>query len=441
MTNKDVSPASQIAAIFHHALQKTHIEHIMKKNVSLSENILRISDDDYDLSGFNKIFIGGIGTAALQMGRYMENLLGDKISQGMLLVPPGFSGKKEKLIVKEVISPLFDSASSKALNDLFYILSKAKENDLIILLLSKGTSEMLEALPQKISFSDYNSLIKKLVQAGAQKKEINAIKTHLSLVKGGQFLDITHPSTLITLIVSDEPGGDLQRTYLSPTAPDPATFDYCRRILLRYKLPLTLPPPILNHFNSGMRKLIPETVKHGDEKLSKVHNYIISASFTLAADAFEAAGGFNLTASILSTRLEGEAESLGRFFGQIITDMAEYGIPMEPPCAFIAAGRLENSDDRRLEELCVLALSTALAIDGIEGAQFLAGTSFLFEKQGYWGCIVNHETAGHIYGLNCDPINLIKERKAHKVMEELKLLLPGSFNPVDCGDIFILMMT
>jgi glycerate-2-kinase len=316
----------------------------------------------------------------------------------------------------------------------------AGEDDLIILLLSKGTAEILESLPDTVSVSDYTNLLKTLKSSGARKEEINAVKTHMSRTKGGQFLNFSHPASLISVIVSDEPGGDIWRTYQSPTYTDQTTFDDCRRILIRYRLPLKLPPSILNHFNLGIRKKIPETIKEGDEKLIKVLNYVIQHSSSFAADALSAAEQAGLSASILSTRLEGDAEQLGKFFGNIIKDIAEFNIPLEAPCAFIAAGKTDHSEEMRLEEICALAMSCAIQIDGIERAWFLAGSSFNFEDGGSVGVVVNCSTVNEVRESGADPLDLIRERKAHTFFKDRKMLLTGKPNLIDCGDLYIMMV-
>jgi len=440
MTEKEPHSIDKLKEIYYGALKATDPEPVTEKNVVLIENQLRIAGESFPLDKYRKIFLAGVGTAAFDIASRIEGLLGDKINQGLILVPPGYGGKLENIKVREVTSPLMDRVSKQGLRDLLFLIGGAQEEDLIILILTKGSTEILESLPDKITLADYNLLVKRLLTAGALEEEINAIKMHISQIKGGQFIVISYPATLVTLIISDEPGGDIRRTYLAPTYPDPKTFEYCRRTLIRYRLPMKLPPSILNYFNLGIRKKIPETVKNDDERLLKVFNFVIEDSSTFAAAALEESEKLGFSTSILSTNLEGRAEQLGGFFGSIIGDIAEFGIPMEPPSVFIASGKLERSEGRRLEEMCVSALSCATKIEGIENAYFLAGTSFHYEKGGFSGCIVSGDTVEQVRNLGIEPIDLIRQRQAHKILGELKLLLNGKFNQVDCGDLYIMMV-
>ncbi|MCE1246397.1 MAG: DUF4147 domain-containing protein [Firmicutes bacterium] len=440
MTENRLPPADMIRDIFWRSVDMTDITRLIRKNVAYENGILKVSGEEFPLEGFKRVFLLGVGIAAYPMAQAFEVMLGDKISQGVIITPPGFGGKLEKVQTKEATSPLMDKTSFRSLRDLLFMAESATDEDLIILLLSKGTAEILESLPDTVSVSDYTNLLKTLRASGARKEEINSVKTHMSRTKGGQFLSFSHPATLISVIVSDEPGGDIWKTYQSPTYVDQTTFDDCRRILIRYKLPLKLPPSILNHFNLGIRKKIPETLKEGDEKLVKVLNYVIQHSSSFAADALSAAEQAGLSASILSTRLEGDAEQLGKFFGNIIKDIAEFNIPLEAPCAFIASGKTDHSEELRLEEICALAMSCAVQIDGIDRAWFLAGSSFNFEDGGSVGVVVNCNTINEVRNMGADPLDLIRERKAHVFFRDQKMLLTGKPNLIDCGDLYVMMV-
>lgn len=429
-----------LQGIYYRALDKADIAGIIRKVVRIEGESLFISGVEFPLEKYRRILVIGVGTAASITGRALEVILGDRISQGLVIVPPGYGEELEKIRVREATSPLIDRTSSRAVSDLLFITEKAKKNDLIIFILSKGTSELFEKLPDMVSFKDYRKLVMRLQSVGARKDEINAVKMHISMVKGGQFINYSFPATLVTLIISDEPGGDLWRTYQAPTYFDPTTYDYCRQVLIKYRLPLKLPTSILNYFEKGIRKKIPETIKENDEKLESVYNFVIKDSSSFAVDANNIAVNMGFSSSILSTCIDGDAVQLGRFLGGIILNIIETGHPVESPCTLIASGRLENSEMDRLEKNCTLALSCASIIEGLDSAYFLAGSSFHFDKGGFSGCLVNGDTVTRIKNLNIDPMDLIRERKAKRVLDNLKQLLPAKFNAVDCGDLFVMMV-
>ncbi len=441
MTQDSRIPSSEsLKKIFYHAHNQASIPQVMRKNVILTEKALEITGNSFPLDSFEKIYVAGAGIASFYMIRHILALLRDRVSQGVVLVPPGYGGQLDRIKVCQVTSPMIDENSYRAMRDLLFITGRAGEKDLVILTLSKGASEALETLHQGISFNDYNTLVKRLAASGADLSEINAIRTHLSMVKGGQLINTIHPATLIVLILSDEPGGDIFRTYQAPTYFDPSTYKFCRQVLIRHKLPLKTPSSILNHFNQGMGGKVPETLKPGDEKLRKVFNFVIHDSASFAADALTGAEGLGFTSSILSTRLEGDAVSLGQFFGAIIKDILEFGIPLESPCVFISAGRLTDSDDNRLENCCRCALSVAKSIDGRARASFMTATSFQYEKKGFVGAVVDGGTIERLRQRGIHAGEVISSGRSSEAMAEMGLVFPASFCPNDCGDLFAIMV-
>lgn len=423
---------------FQTAYQACKLDRVMKKNVEIQGSRLSITGETFDLNKYNRIFLGGVGLAASDMARWMYDLLGDRISRGILLVPPGTGGEEIKNVpVREVTSPLVDDNSRRALADLLFIIGSAREDDLVILLLTKGTAEMLEMLPDDVSFADYNLLLKKLRQAGAYPREIEAVQKHLSKLKGGRFLEQLGDVPLIVLILSDQPGGDIFRTFQSPTFYDPTTFSYCRQVLIRYNLPMKLPPHLLNYFNAGLQGKVPETLKRESAKLDNVYNFVIHNCASFAADALNEVERRGYSGSILTTHLYSDPLQAGRFFGAIMRDIFRFGIPLEPPCGFIASGRLENSENNRLKSCCLTALALALEIEGITGASFCAGTSFQFEEHAGVVCVATHETASRIRQTGVDPVDLLRKDPT-PVFKKLGMVFDGAYNPVDCGDLFIM---
>jgi glycerate-2-kinase len=435
------TPIDSILDIFYKAYSSASISQVMQRSVSISGGRLVVMDDAYPLDSFHRIFLAGAGIAAIPMAKYLSGILHDRISQGILLVPPGFGEDVDKIKVCEVTSPLVDQASLKAVKDLLFILEPAGENDLVILLQSKGSGEALELLHPGIAFREYSALVQKLRMAGAQEEEIDSIRMHLSQVKGGQIINAVSPATLISLILSDQPGGDVCRTFLSPTCPDPTTFQHCRELLIRYKLPMKVPPEVLNHLSQGMQGKVPETIKPDDKRLSRVSNYVLHHSSTLAVDAMSAAEELRYSSTILSTHVEGDAFQVGRFFGSVMLDMAKNGVPLMAPCALIASGRLSGSEENRLEKCCEAGLSAASKISGISNGYFLAGTSFQFEENGPVGCIVDGNTLLRLHKSGVSPQDLLAQGRATQGLKSLGQVFPGNFSPNDCGDLFIMMIS
>jgi glycerate 2-kinase len=411
---------------------------VMQRNVAAGENELTVNTTKFSLSTFNKVYVVGAGLSAFKMGQHMENILGKKISQGLLLVPPGFSGRLTQMQVKEVTSPLVDDASAKALKDLIHIMGLAQKDDLVIVLLSKGAEEILEMLPDGISFNEYNILIKQLRAAGMRDEDINSIRMHISRLKGGQMLRHIRPATTISIIMSDLPGGDVRQTFLAPTSYDSTDFNHCRRILIRHKMALKLSANLSNYFNLGIQGKILDTLKANDPIFEKVHNFIIHDSSSFASSAMQAAIKSNLRANVLSTHFNGSPKFLGKFLGSVLRDVGKYGLLIEPPGILVSSGSLGLLEEDRVEQCARIAMMMALEIRDIPGAHFLAATSFQYEDKGPIGCIVTGDTVNRMLMSGIDPVDVILQNKEYQVLKKMNQVIEGGFQVNDCGEIFLM---
>jgi glycerate 2-kinase len=411
---------------------------VMQKNVAISEDELTVNTSKFTLSSFNKIYIVGAGLSAFKMAQYFENSLGKKIAQGLVLVPPEFGGRLSQVQVREVTSPLVDEKSAKALKDLLHMLGQAQKDDLVIVLLSKGAEEILEMLPEEISFNEYNTLIRQLRASGLRDEDINSIRMHMSRLKGGQLLRHIKPATAISVILSDLPGGDVRQTYLAPTSFDPTDFNHCRRILIRHKMALKLSANLSNYFNLGMQGKIPETLKSDDPIFEKVHNFVIHDSSAFASNALQAAVKKDIRANVLSTHFNGNPRLLGKFLGSVLRDVGKYGLLIEPPGILVSSGSLGIMEEDRVDQCAKLAMMMALEIQDIPGAHFLAATSFQYENNGPIGCIVTGDTVNRMVQAGIDPVDVILQNKEYQTLKKMNMVIEGQFQVNDCGEIFLM---
>jgi glycerate 2-kinase len=411
---------------------------VMQKNVRCSDNEITIGTSKFSLSSFNKIYVAGAGLSAFQMAQHIENILEKKVSQGIILVPPDFGGKLTNIQVREVTSPLIDQQSAKSLKDLLSLVGLAQKDDLVIMLLSKGAEEILEMLPDGISFNEYNTFIKQLKSSGMRDEDVSCIRMHLSKLKGGQLLRHIKPATSISVILSDLPGGDVRQTYLAPTSFDPTDFNQCRRILIRHKMAMKLSNNLSNYFNLGMQGKIPDTLKPNDPIFEKVHNLVIHDSSAFASDAMQAAIKNNIRASVLSTHFNGNPRILGKFFGSILRDIGKYGILIDSPGVLVSSGRLSSSEEDRVEQCAKIALMMAIEIQDMPGAHFLAATSFQYDNSGPIGCIVTGDTVNRMRKAGIDPIDVILQNKEYQVLKNLNQVIEGQFQVNDCGELFLM---
>jgi glycerate 2-kinase len=232
----------------------------------------------YSLELIDKIYVIGAGKASAMMALEVENILGSRITHGHVIVKYGHSAKLKYINVSEAGHPVPDSKGFDATQEIVKIARKAKSNDLVISLLSGGGSSLLIDLPEGSSMEEMKFLNKLLINSGASIHEINAVRKHLSFVKGGQLARMVYPANLVSLIISDVPGDPLDVIASGPTTPDPTTFRQALYVLEKFNLISATPSSILNYLKEGEAGKKKETPKHGDTVFEKVHNILIGTN-------------------------------------------------------------------------------------------------------------------------------------------------------------------
>jgi len=178
---------------------------LITRKMVLKENQLVIGDLNFSLETIEHIYIIGAGKASAMMASEVENILGKRITDGHIIVKYGYSCKLDHIVITEAGHPVPDEQGFKATQEILKIATKAGYNDLVICLLSGGGSSLLADFPQGSSPEEMISANDLLINSGACIQEINAVRKHLSLVKGGQLARAVFPATLVSLILSDVP--------------------------------------------------------------------------------------------------------------------------------------------------------------------------------------------------------------------------------------------
>src|SRR3954471_13254637 len=275
----------QVRGIFLHALGEIGIEKAFKRNVEYSRSVLRIGHDLMPIASYGRVTVIAIGKAAQPMAQALNAEMGPQA--GIIAAPnspevmlPGFS----YFIGGH---PLPNAESLKAAKSILRTLEGRKENDLVIYLLSGGGSALVEApIEQEISLEDVIGTYRVLVHSGGTIAEINAIRKHLSAIKGGRLARAAYPAQQVSIMVSDVPENALDSLASGPTMPDSSTEADCYRIAERYKLVGQLPPVVREMFES---KTLEETPKPDEAAFVRARWWPILSSAAAEKAAAEAA--------------------------------------------------------------------------------------------------------------------------------------------------------
>jgi hydroxypyruvate reductase/glycerate 2-kinase len=299
--------------IFLAGIESVVPHNLIMKHMILEGNFLRFDEQVFDLKSINNIYVIGAGKASAMMGAEVEKILGERIKAGHIVVKNGFSADLKYIKVTEAGHPVPDSNGYKATNDILKIARKADVNDLVICLFSGGGSALLADAPDGCTPLDMRKLSDLLVNSGACISEINAVRKHLSAVKGGQLAKIVYPAPLVNLILSDVPGDSLDVIASGPTVPDSTTFRHAMAVLSKFKLTAKVPRRILKYLEEGTRGLHDETPKPGDLIFEKTCNILAGSNKMALEAARNKAIENNINALIIDDQLQGD-----------VNDVAEY---------------------------------------------------------------------------------------------------------------------
>ena len=309
------------------------------------------------------------------MAAAVEDMLGNLVTDGIVNVKYGYTAKLNKIRINEADHPVPDEAGSRGAEEIVKLVGNTQENDLLICLISGGGSALLPLPVQGISLNEKQEVTKKLLACGANINEINAVRKHMSRIKGGQLARFSYPATLITLILSDVIGNYLDVIASGPTVPDSSTFEDVKEIMERYKIWNTIPDTVKNHFEKGIGRNIPETPKAGENIFSKTQNVIVGSNIQAVLAAAKEAKGIGYQTMVLSSFIEGETKDVARVHAAIAKEILQSGNPVSAPACVVSGGETTvtirgKGKGGRNQEFC---LAAAIDIAGMDSVVILSG--------------------------------------------------------------------
>lgn len=323
----------------------------------------------YDLDAFDRVWVVGGGKAGAPMAAVLWVLLSDRIVGGVVSVkyghlPPGQTCGPVAIV--EAGHPTPDEAGKAGAARIVETLSGLTPRDLALVVISGGGSALMPLPAEDVSLADKQAITGALLRCGAAIGEINAVRKHLSALKGGQLARLAQPATVVSLILSDVVGNPLDVIASGPTVPDTSTFADAWHVLAKYNLLSKAPPSVGARLRAGLAGEIPDTPKTDDSVFAQVQTVVVGSNEIAALAAVARARELGLDSLLLSTFIEGEAREVAKVFAGIGKGMARHGWPLSPPACLVAGGettvtiRGEGKGGRNQE----LALAAALAIGG-----------------------------------------------------------------------------
>jgi hydroxypyruvate reductase/glycerate 2-kinase len=390
----------------------------------------------------SRIVVVGFGKAAYQMAKaFEEELSADLVIEGVIVTKYGHAEKSESLNnikVYEAAHPIPDENGVRASEEIVGLLKNADEKTLVLCLVSGGGSALFVCPYKGITLAEKQAVTDLLMKAGADITELNAVRKHISMVKGGRLAEIASPAEIVTFMISDVVGDKLDVIASGPTVPDTSKFRDAINAINKYGLAEKVPASVMKVLSKGDEGLIPETPKKKAAVFKKVNNIIIGSNRKALDAAASSARSMGYETKILSSKVIGDAHDAARWLAEMALESKarKDRLKKEPMC-LICGGETtvtvkgKGKGGRNTE----FALVFAMEVEGVEGITMLsAGTDGTDGPTDAAGAVVNGGTIGIAKGLGLDPGKYLEENDSYNFFKKMGSLIitgPTGTNVMD----------
>ncbi|TPG51526.1 glycerate kinase [Roseomonas nepalensis] len=374
------------------------------------------------LGSGGRVVVVGAGKSAAVMAAAVEAAWPRIPLTGLVITRYGHGvrtarGEHDRIEVVEASHPVPDAAGEAAAARILSLVQGLTEHDLVLALISGGGSALMPLAAPGLTLADKQAVNRALLACGATINEMNAVRRHLSAVKGGRLAAAAHPARVVTLAISDVPGDDPAAIASGPTVPDPSRFEDARAIVARYGIPL--PDPVRAHLDAAAE----ETPKPGDPRLARAEYRLIATPLMALQAAAKEAEALGLAPLILGDALEGEAREAGTLLAGIARSAAAHGHPVRAPAVLLSGGETtvtlgaaRGAGGRNGE--CLLGLAVALA--GHPGIwSLMADTDGIDGSESNAGAVAAPDTLARAIASGIDPRAALAAHRSHDVFAGL----------------------
>jgi hydroxypyruvate reductase len=320
-------------------------DRVIEESVRLDGERLHVESATYDLSDVDRIVVVGGGKAADGVATALEEVLGDRIDAGAVVVPDLGTGRRssrsdddgriERLRGGHPVPEDEGVAATRRVREL---VAESDERTLVLAVVTGGASALLSAPVAEIDLDDLRTTTEALLAAGAEISDLNAVRKHLSTLKGGGLAQAAAPARVVGLVFSDVVGNDPSVIGSGPTAPDASTYADALDVLARYDV--DPPVAVRERLERGVAGERPETARPDDPVFDRVRTHVLVDGFTAAAAARDVAAERGYSTCLLSSTVRGEAREAALTHVAVAEEVAASGNPVEPPAVVVSGGEV-----------------------------------------------------------------------------------------------------
>ena len=385
--------------------------------------------------------IGG-GKAVGGMAAGLERVLGERVTAGFVNIPDSLAPipRCSRVTLHRATHPIPSSKGVEGVKTMLELIGKPMASDLVICLISGGGSALLPMPAKGLKLSDVQKVTKLLLKSGAEIHEINIVRKHLSEIAGGRLAEKLYPAEVLSLIISDVVGDDLDSIASGPTAPDSSTYLDARAVLAKYDLVDDVPADVRKALDDGIQGRIKETPKANSRVFDRVCNLIVGSNELACRATADFLRRRGYVTRILGTRIQGEASRVGELFSGLLVEMREKSSALSRPTCIIAGGettvtvRGSGIGGRNQE----LALCVARGIGGLDGVYFASmGTDGIDGGTNAAGAIVDGAVVERGLRKGIDANSYIQRNDSHTFFKKVGGLIITGATGTNVNDIMI----
>ena len=397
-----MTPKEAARAIYDAAVTSVMPETLIPSTCRLDNDILSIQNRTYNLRDYNDLYLFGSGKAAVTMAKAMERLLGTRITGGLVVAPHCTSGLRHVRCI-EGTHPLPSQKSIDAAKALKAAMRQCREGDLFIYLLSGGTSALIEEPMEPVTLEAFQACTALMLKHDLSIHEINAVRKHISAIKGGRLAQSTTAQGIV-LVISDVIGDDLHSIGSAPLYCDRSSYRDALNILKRHALYEKMPLPVQQVIQGGMEGTTPETPKSPPKN---IEHLIIGSNQIALMNAAYRAKALGLCTRVVSEPMQGSADEVGKHILSETRDAKESCLLYGGETTVLVKG---SGTGGRNQQLCLSAL-TALKTD--ERITLLcAGSDGIDGNSEAAGAVMGADTAKRAVELGLKPQSYLDNNDA-----------------------------
>jgi len=416
--------------LFHTAVEAVKPKNLIREHCHLEGSVLKIHEDKYDLLDYERIFVFGSGKASLNMAEALEEVIGEYVHSGLVVAPVcDQTLRKVECIVSD--HPVPTGRSLSGAKALIEKMQACNSNELYIYLLSGGSSSLIEQPVEGITLDDLQKTTDLMLKSGLKISEINAVRKHLSSIKGGRLGEYSEAKGVV-LTISDVVGDDLYSIGSAPLYADRSTYEEVMDILTAYKILDQIPSSVLKVLKEGVEHIRLETPK---APLPRIKHYLVGTNALARKAAFEKALSLGLEAKVID-------EDIDMNVTQAVEKMFDLGLEAEENIVIFGGETtvtVTGKGEGGRNQHAVLEMLKMAENRGVNMAFLSAGTDGIDGNSDAAGAYIDSTSLDQVQSKGLDIDAYLKENDSYHFFQQLNSLVMTGPTGTNVMDIAILI--